>query len=500
MRLYRAFYIACVVVTCVALPRVALAELEAMEVHGQVRIRGNLAPGFAAEDVPGGMTFGFNEAGSNDDFYNMLAEVNFTAKMSNDVTGFVALRSYDIWGIDAADDSSAANDDAFAGLNSVQTTADFTSTLAGAGNDTVGLYQAYIQLNNVGGYPVQVRIGRQEIVLGRDFILGNNDAGVNYSGIAYDGFTFVYNNGETFFVGAGTAKVVDTRNAEQDGDIDLNCVFGTYYGHEAYSIDAYWIGVDNGFGSGAVPGVLLGDESEFIHTVGTRVYGTALEDQLTYNVEVAHQFGQVNAVRPGMPPVFIGLGPAANRSLDVDAWVVNAQVGYTFADVQYTPEAHFEYAHFSGDSDITDDEYEQFSRLGSDVHYGKINLGGDLDEQMTNVNIFRLGGSIQPTEKLTLYGDVLWFILDEDQAPFGAPISDGGGHVIGRRLNDSEDDLGTEVDLWATFQYSEDLLLSAGWSHFFVGDAAQSAFSSTGNLFAADDDLDYLWWEAQLLF
>ena len=486
-----------------ALPMQAFAELEELQVHGQIRIRGNyLDPGFAQENPVGIQnTFGFNEDASNDDFYNALAEVNFTADMSDDVTGFIALRSYDIYGGTAFDDddSQADEDDGLVGLNAAADYANEINALAGDGNDTVGMYQAYIQADNVLGYPLSVKIGRQEIALGREFLVGNNDDGVNFSGRAFDALRATYDNDESLMVTVFTAKLAETRNFEQDGDIDLHGLYATYYGLEELDIDLYWIALDNGVGGPVAPAPLpLGDDSELLHTFGGRVYGAAMDDRLEYNVEVAIQSGDINSVRltnlAGMNPVFGPLG----QSLDVDALAINVLVGYTFDDVEYTPEVHFEWALFTGDDDSTDKDFEQFTRLFSDVHYGKINLGGNFDLNMTNMNIFRIGGSAQTTDTVTVNADLLFFTLNEDKDKNVA----NDGFTLGRnQVNGTADDgVGTELDLWVTWQYSEDLTLSGGWSHFFVDDAIENAFSDVATGSQADDDLDYLWWEAALIF
>ena len=487
------------------------AELEELQVHGQIRIRGNyLDPGFGLQSPNGAdFSFGFNEDQSASDFYNALAEVNFTADMSDDVTGYIALRSYDIYGgfsDQDQDDSSdgefgsVSGDDAFSELKAITFAGElFTGDLAGEGNDTVGLYQAYIQMDNVGGYPISVRLGRQEIVLGREFLVGNNDAGINFSGRAFDAFRVDYDNDESFRVAAFTAKLFEFRATEQDADVDLHAVYATYYGLEMLDIDAYLIWFDNGMGNGVlgpIPGPVanFGADSENLYTWGGRVYGAALEDRLTYNVEAAFQTGDVNSTNQFSG---VGLGPIGT-SLDVDAFALNALVQYAFDGVSYNPEVHAEYAFFSGDDDTTDGDFEQFTRLFSDVHYGKMNLGGNFDENMTNVHIIRVGGSAEANETLTLNADVLWFTAVEDQAPVLGGTA--GSNVLGNTLNSSDDDLGVELDLWATLQYSEDLTLSAGWSHFFVDNAIESAFSFPTNNGMADDDLDYLWWEAQLVF
>lgn len=500
-------------VASAALPMQASAELEELQVHGQIRIRGNyITPSFASRNgltLLGPENFGFDDDASNDDFYNALVEINFTADMSDDVTGYIALRSYDIWGVDDVDDSQGAVGDSFygsfgglltGGTGVIGTRAPFTAGLAGAGNDTVGLYQAYILMENVGGYPIAVKIGRQEISLGREFLIGNNDASADFVGNAFDALRVDYDNDETLRVTAFTAKLVDNRNLEEDADVDLYAIYGTYYGMENVEVDAYWIMLRNAAGapvnSGGAPAPVvafnsLGDEVETLHTIGMRGEARLLDDALYVNAEFAYQFGQVDTTGAAFAAI-------PTRSMDVEAFALNLLARYSFQDVVYEPEVHAEYAFFSGDDDNTDGDYDQFTRLFSDVHYGKANLGGLFDEGTTNAHIVRIGASAAATDQLTLHGDLLFFWVDEDSRGPGNFL---GGQVFGsQQFAVSLDDYaGTELDLWATWQYSEDLVLAAGWTHFFTDEAAGNAFAST--LAGQDeDDLDYLWWQAHLVF
>jgi hypothetical protein len=201
---------------------------------------------------------------------------------------------------------------------------------------------------------------------------------------------------------------------------------------------------------------------------------------LDYNVEGAYQFGDTNA------------------GGDYEAWAFNAMAGYTFTDVQWTPRLEAEYAYFSGDDDLLDNDTEAFTRLFSDVHYGDINLGGTLDALTTNMHIIRIGGSAVPVEKLTVNADFLIFLLAEED---GGGITFGnaqvGSQIIGP-LNAAGDDdsAGYELDLGASYQYTEDLNLKVGWAHFFVDDAMENAYGGGVN----DDDIDYLYVQAALDF
>jgi hypothetical protein len=421
-------------------------------------------------DTPADIVIVDQPTGVDDDlpsqaWYSQRTRVNVDATLSGGVRAFVELQAYDFWGdIDDVDSN-------------------LSESATEAGNDEVAIYQAFMDVNNIADYPVMVRVGRQELVYGREWLLGNNDDGVNYSGLSFDAIKVVYTD-EMFQVDAWASKLFDgnsslTPATVQDEDIDFYGVYGTYTGIEDIDIDGYLM---------LIRDPSAGGETDYLYTIGARVdgdwdwhpaMGTGLID---YNIELAYQFGDTTA------------------DGDYEAWALNLMGGYTFADVQWTPKVELEYTYFSGDDDILDGDTESFNRLFSDVHYGAINLGGDLDAATTNMHIFRIGGSAIPIEKLTVSADLLIFLLAEDDSQ-GLALTFGnaqvGDPIVGPLSAAGDDDsVGYELDLAASYQYTEDLNLKVGWAHFFVDDAMENAFGSGTN----DDDIDYLYVQAALDF
>ncbi|HOJ34797.1 MAG TPA: hypothetical protein PK975_14735, partial [Candidatus Hydrogenedentes bacterium] len=146
-----------------------------------------------------------------------------------------------------------------------------------------------------------------------------------------------------------------------------------------------------------------------------------------------------------------------------------------------------------------------FNRLFSNWEYSKFIDFTDL----SNVLIYRGGVSAMPTESVKLELNVSYFEAD---AEFDSPVYFDFGRFripIAPALSfwtDSNDsDLGWEVELVATYNYSEDLSFQAGWSHLFTGDGlADGNFNSLNGLLfnggSDSDDADYLWVETKLAF
>ena len=354
-------------------------------------------------------------------------------------------------------------------------------------------------MNDIGDYPLQVRIGRQELEYGREWVIGNNNSGRNFSGLAFDAIKASYDT-DLYRVDAWFAKLADFTSPgtaalglpgipEKDGDIDLYGVYGTYKGIENLTIDGYWMYVRNAdntagpFFGGSAGGFWDNtDDTITLHTVGGRVAGAweVGDGMLDASGEIAFQFGDN------------GIADAGGDGGDYGGWAANIMGGYTFTNVQWTPRVEAEYAYFSGDDDAADNDLDSFVRLFSDVHYGELNVGGNLDGAMTNMHIIRVGASAVPVEKLTLRGDFYYFLLAEDD-------NDGLGITFGLpqdpALGSIDDAPGYELDLIADYQYTEDLNLRVGWAHFFADDAVEQSWGA-GN----DDDVDYVYAQATLVF
>lgn len=453
-------FLALALVVALALP--AAAEVEEITVGGSIQIRGQyLTPGFEVEEViEPPLVVGFDDDFNDLYWVTQRTLLNVDARLTGNVRAFAEIQAFDFWGLDDDDFSAEA---ASLGLNEPGFIGPMFGGLAGQGNDVVELYQGYIEMNEIGDTPLMIRVGRQELVYGREWLIGNNNGGVNFSGLSFDALKVSYAD-EMFTIDAWWSQLVNLATpltGFEEDSVDFFGVYGTYTGVENMGIDGYllWVRDDTNF---------AGPETENLYTIGARLAGVVDVEavgMIDYNLEGAYQFG--DTAMDG----------------DFSAWAFNAMGGYTFDDVQWSPRIEAEYAYFSGDEgDVDDEDVDQFSRLFSDVHYGELNLGGNLDNGASNLHIFRIGASAVPAERLTLGADFLYFLLDEEEGTvFGAP-------------NTSDDDSpGMELDLIANYQYTEDLTLRGVWGMFFPDDAVE-------NSWGGDDTAHYFYVQALLVF
>jgi len=405
----------------------AFADLQNVEVGGSLRIRGN----WYTQEATGGP--GFMDAGTSSRSVEQRTTISVTADFTNDTSAVIEIDSYDVWGEDT-------------------NTPGYGVGVARTGAD-VSLYQGYLQMREAWGRPLTLTIGRQEVMFGSEWLVGNGDTAAAFTGLSYDGVTATYDY-DSGTVTALWLMIADSNaggmpgaiGGGEDNDVALYGLYGSYTGHENHTIDAYWLFLRDGT-----------LDSLDIHTLGLRGAGNI--DAWDYEAEIAFQTGDEPA---GMP--------------DVSAWALNLEVGYSF-DANYNPRVFLGVAFFEG----ADGGDMAFNRLFSDWEYSEFLSNGDI----SNTLIFRGGVGFQPRENIGIDVLLSWFEEDEE----------AGG---------TDDDIGVELGLYLTYDYSEDVSFSVGWAHFFADNDTTDGFMVAGSGTAAaggdDDDADYLFIETGISF
>ena len=529
----RKFAFIAIAAMLVAIP--ASAELQNVTIDGSIQIRGNWYSGYpgvsGAAGVTAGAAFGsgailrwpgaflparpigtpgnaifsafsYDEDEPSLDWYEQRTRLGFTADFTNDVSAYIEFDYYSIWGSDFRSNYITGAD--------------------GPRNNTsdVQLYQSYIEAREMWGYPLQLRIGRQEMTLGSGWLIGTNDTAAGFWGLSFDAIRLDYAT-DVFSVTAFASKLAENSSIEQDEDVDLYGIYGSYFGFEDITIDAYWLFLrdarslnDTNF---IAPVEWLEDafgiddyDPTTVHTFGLRGAGTY--GAFDFEAEVAYQTGDVGQYGFTFKP----FGVYGDDDLDMDEWGMNLEVGYTF-DMQYTPRVYLGFAYFGGEDERDISFFEwlnpfdqpsgstAFHRLFSNWEYSEFIENTDL----SNVWILRGGVSFSPTETVDVLVALSYFeAVDEFDQPVSFNL--GGYRVpIAPALsfwteeNDSE--LGWEAGIYVTYNYSEDLVFEVGWAHLFVGDGLENGHFINANGFAFnegsdDEDADYLYFQTKIAF
>ena len=96
----------------------------------------------------------------------------------------------------------------------------------------------------------------------------------------------------------------------------------------------------------------------------------------------------------------------------------------------------------------------------------------------SNINDLFITSQVTLMDAFDVHLDLHFLTLDDEDA--GIRTAFAGSQAT------TDDDLGTEIDLYAMWDCGESLAFQAGWSHFMPGDAIENAnggFDDAGNFF-----------------
>ena len=397
----------CIVLTAVAfLAAPAFAEVQNVKVSGDIKVMGIARDNFDLDDDVGY---------SNDDqqtWYQSITRVQIDADLTDNVSTCVRLLNERDW--DAETNASTDTD----------------------------LDLANITLKEMFLAPLTVIIGRQELRYGNALVVGNVSqntqnfanaiTGENYSARnAFDAIRAILDY-DPLVVEVFTAKFDETYSAIDDQDI--------------YGIDLAYV-LDNDATVGAY--VVLskdhdnGATAKEIYTVGARG-AMAVNDALDISGEIAVQTGDYSATR------------------DQSATAVDLAATYAL-DATWEPVIGLGYSHRSGEqAGASVGDYEAWLPLYEDQTKGIIadflfdGVGGGVN---SNCRIINANVTVQPMQDLTASVDYYKFILDKELAASAHP---GGNTSATMVIND---DLGEELDIALSYDYTEDvqLGLTAAW-------------------------------------
>lgn len=434
----------------VSISSFAFAELQNVEVGGNIRIRGNW--------------YDFDRA-SDTSFIEQRTRLSVKADFTQDVSAFIELDYYNFWGED------------FRSL--YLTGADFR----GSGGNDVDLYQGYIEAKDMWGTPLSMRVGRQELALGNQLLVGTNDVSSLYRGLSFDALRLTFAN-DVVSVDAIAAKLVETLGDFGDDDVDLYAVYASYLGIEDVVLDAYWMFIRDD--QGVIGGLINGTDID-IHTLGLR--GAGVIGAFDFELEAAYQWGDVDDVPNPWFRIF-----KRRADVDYDEFMVNAELGYTF-DMAWTPRLFAKFAYIGGGDPNTrcwnNNADLPFNRLFSNVRYSEFL---DIDQNMSNVLLYALGVQVMPTEALELKLIGTYLHVDER-------ARDRGWWFWRSRASRG---LGWELGLYADYHYTEDLVFRLGYAHFFGSKGLERNTGDMNGLarWAGDrrDDYNYLFIESEIKF
>jgi len=299
-----------------------------------------------------------------------------------------------------------------------------------AGNvDEIVLDNAYIDLQRLGGMPVSVRVGRQDMIYGRGWII--------LDGTPLDGSRTIYNDAIKVTLHLDEAKSsldlfamnnkgrqsrVEPLNDQNARVSDYDAkVFGAYLKSKlnaAHEANVYYIYKDaDRVGAAAA---LPYRNGRVVHTSGGLLQGKVADDWDYYG-EAAYQWGKEGNV---------------SRS----AWGMNSDVGYTLRGVVAQPRIHAGYEYLSGDKQHTG-TFEGWDPVlsrwpqWSELYVFRWAAEGGLPGAYTNLQRFNLGASAKPIPKMCLSADYNYVLANAHTFGRATPYASGdsrGQHLCGK--------------------------------------------------------------------
>ncbi len=326
--------------------------------------------------------------------------------------------------------------------------------------DTFDFQNAFIDLGGaVAGWNSTLRLGRQELLYGAQRVVHPSDwANARRT---FDGARAIFEQGtwrvDVFAVRPVLVKKYELNEWDRDQDL-----YGIYATHSVADLnlkyDAYLLRLDR-------DNLPAGDEERY--TLGLRMAGTCNLTGVEYDLEGGWQFGEVG-------------------DSDVRAWFGTANLGYTFAKLDAKPRIYLGYDYASGDSDPASGKVETYNQLFpvGHAHLGFMDMIG-----RQNIHDFSQGIALWPiAKKVQVRVDHhLFWRAERADAAYNA-----AGGVLREADADASREIGSEIDVTASWTIDRSTSALLGYSHFFAGDFIKETGSS--------DDVTFVYASIQYTF
>jgi len=409
------------------------------------------------------------------EYFTSQVRIRFDADLTENVSGTVRLINERLWG----EESNADTD--------------------------IDLDLAYVHMKEFLYQPLTITVGRQNLRYGNAFIIGDPDTNQTASSATPSETVGSYTNRvmgdmslrksfdaaravldfSPFTVDLVAAKPVEGDTYKWD---DVN-VFGVNTAYQWGSFDGitegYFWAVTNPHNiwlAARGDSLIQPKENQSItYTLGGRMQFNPIE-KMTLGGEAGWQFGDV----------IVPLDDSTSGSLSeqyeyrhLNAGAAQVYGEYRFM-TKYNPKMGFIYTFKSGDDDAhasntsnkSGDSYNQWDPLFEDQTQGEII---NVLFANTNCHVITLSGSMMPREDITLGLNYTWLALaqkdsqDSAEASYGDKIGKfqprGGAYRSNiYSVNTNENYVGSEVNAYATYDYTEDVQLKLTGAWFMPGD------------------------------
>lgn len=171
-----------------------------------------------------------------------------------------------------------------------------------------------------------------------------------------------------------------------------------------------------------------------------------------------------------------------NLKEEIQAWATNVGLTYDL-QIPTQPTLYAEYAFGSGDSDRTNvTDTTSGNAVGDDtnfLYFGYLPTGYVLSPRLSNLKMIKGGASLKPLERIDFFKELT---LAFDYYRYFKDESKGG--IFDAQANESDRDIGFEVDFTLSWQILSDLGVAIEYGHFEPGDAYPASTNNNADYFS----------------
>ncbi len=394
----------------------------------------------------------FNNQTNPDEFIQSRVRLNADAKINDTTSAFIQMQSVRTWGN---------------GLTSS------VSTPSGSGNSSftanesdasVGLHQAFFTLKNFATLPVDLKMGRQEIVLDGHRLFGNTlwtIGAQTHDAIrlthAHDNMTLTY----AYIRGREDARTTGV-DPNDINDTDVHVAYLNFQGILGGAFSANYTFLKDGCGPASATGTCLNYAND-IHNLGFRQAGQLYG--IDYRGEFNYQFGDARGTANTINNAVTGTPFTIANNIDRQAYMFGVRIGKSFKDVTLQPKLTLWYDYLSGTSeeDARNNDVKSFNTLFDTGHkfyglmdnYLGVGAGGAANGTAgLGLQDAAIKTQISPMPGWTLKADYHWFHTAEGYAATAAGVGN------------NDNDLGTELDVTLVNKYNANTNISLGFSNY----------------------------------
>jgi len=415
---------------------------------------------------------------TNTTIFDTRVRLNAKSNINANTSVFLQLQSVGSWGVDGGTDQRGTR-----------------QSLGGGGDqasDTlsdVGFHQAYLTLKNFAGQAVDMKIGRQEVVIGGHRLFGHT--GWLQGAQTSDAIRLTHSGGNhtlgyTYIAGDNSDVITTTADANETTHMLTASTQGVMGGAlEGIAV----MTLDGNTGDGW-------EDDMTWYTVGARQKGKA--GGLDYRVEFYHQFGDAGAIANAAGMGVTGANLSGD-SVDRDAQMLGIRVGKTFKNAKGSPSVTLWFDSLTGtdDDDITSGDWGAFDNMMDTGHkfYGFMDFF--LNRQGSTTGYYGLEDYAIKTKMSPVAGWTFKMDWHHFRTQTGLDDADGSTAATGGTANAAmSPDLGSEVDFTLAHKYDANTKIVFGVSHYWTsttfsqlnGGAAGSGGTAGSN---NNDDADW---------